>query len=82
MDKTLDSVGNEYRLCILGDLNRWIGDWIRAGITSAFGVPVDNDNIMGEEWWCFAKKGDPMLVKVCSSTHEWQGGETVWRLKA
>ena len=25
MDRTLDSVGNGYRLCILGDLNGWIG---------------------------------------------------------
>ena len=39
MDRTLDSVGNRYRLCILGDLNGWIGDRTRAGITGAFGVP-------------------------------------------
>ena len=25
MDRNLDSVGNGYRLCILGDLDRWIG---------------------------------------------------------
>ena len=42
--KTLDSVGNGYRLCILGDLNGWIGDRTRAGITGAFGVPRENDN--------------------------------------
>ena len=35
MDRNLDSVGNEYRFCILGDLNGWKG----AGITGAFGVP-------------------------------------------
>ena len=25
-DNTLDSLGNGYRFCILGDLNGWIGD--------------------------------------------------------
>ena len=44
MDRTLDSVGNEYRLCILGDLNGWTGDRTRAGITGAFIVPGENDN--------------------------------------
>ena len=44
MDRTLDSVGNGYRLCILEDLNGWIGDSSRAGITGDFGVPGDNDN--------------------------------------
>ena len=39
IDRTLGSVGNGYRLCILGDLNWWIEDRIRAGITGAFGVP-------------------------------------------
>ena len=38
------SVGNGYRLCILGDLNGWIGDGTGAGITGAFGVPRENDN--------------------------------------
>ena len=40
----MDSVGKGYRLCILGDLNGWIGDRTRAGITSFFGVPRENDN--------------------------------------
>ena len=44
MDRTLDSVGNGYRLCMLGDLNGWIGDRTRDGITGAFGVPGENDN--------------------------------------
>ena len=44
MDRTLDSVGNGYKLCILGNLNGWIGDRTRAGITGAFEVPRDNDN--------------------------------------
>ena len=37
-------VWNGYRLCILGDLNRWVGDRTRAGITGAFGVSGENDN--------------------------------------
>ena len=45
MDRTLDSVGNGYRLCILRDLNGWIGDRTRANITTgAFGVPGENVN--------------------------------------
>ena len=38
MDRIGDRVGNWYRLCILEDLN---------GITSAFGVPGENDNGKG-----------------------------------
>ena len=44
MNRILDSIGSEYRLCILGDLNGWIGDRRRAGITGAFGVLGENDN--------------------------------------
>ena len=43
MYRTLDSVGNGYRLCILGDLNKWIGNKTRTGITNDFGVPGDNN---------------------------------------
>ena len=32
------------RLCMLGDLNGWIGNRTRAGTTGAFGVPGENDN--------------------------------------
>ena len=28
----------------MGDLNGWIGERVRAGITRAFGVPGENDN--------------------------------------
>ena len=31
MERTVDRVGNGYRLCVLGDLNGWIGDRVRAG---------------------------------------------------
>ena len=44
MDRTLDSVGNRYRLCILGDINGWIRDRTRGGKTGDFGVPGENDN--------------------------------------
>ena len=44
MDRILDRVGNGYRLYILKELIRWIGDRMRAGITGAFGVTGENDN--------------------------------------
>ena len=44
MDRALDNVGNRYRMCILKDLNGWIGDKDRAGITGDFGIPEENDN--------------------------------------
>ena len=31
-------------VCFMRDLNGWIGDRTRAGITGAFGVPGANDN--------------------------------------
>ena len=40
----MDRIGNGYRLCILGDLNGWIGDRARTGITGAFRVPRENNN--------------------------------------
>ena len=40
----MDRVVNGYGLCVLGDLNRWIGDKVRAGITSSFGAPGEQDN--------------------------------------
>ena len=43
-------VGNGYRLCILGDLNGWIGDRTRAGITGAIQFP--------EELWSSVLQGD------------------------
>ena len=44
MDRTLDNVGNGYRLFILGELKGWTGDGTRACITDAFGVLGENDN--------------------------------------
>ena len=39
MDRIVDRVRNGYRLCILGDLNGWLGNRKRAGITGDFEVP-------------------------------------------
>ena len=36
LDGVVDRVGNKYRLCVLGDLNRWGGDRMRAEIADAF----------------------------------------------
>ena len=44
MDRTTDRVLNWYRLGLLGDLNGWIGDRLRASISGAFGVPGENEN--------------------------------------
>ena len=43
MNIILDRVGNGYRSDFLGDLNRWIKNRIRVGITDAFGVPGENN---------------------------------------
>ena len=44
MDRTMDTIGSGYRLCILGDQNGWIGDRTRDGITGTFGVSGEYDN--------------------------------------
>ena len=44
MNRVLDRVCNGYILCILVDLNGWIGYRVRASISGAFGVPGENDN--------------------------------------
>ena len=43
-DMIVDRIGNGYRLCVLGDLNGWIGDRVRVDITGAFRVPEEKDN--------------------------------------
>ena len=40
-ERIVDRVGNGYRLSAG---NGWIGERVRAGITGALGVPVENDN--------------------------------------
>ena len=64
-----------YRLCVLGYLNGWIGEGMRAGITGTFGVPEENDN--GKK-----KSGEVVLKggsRVCLSIQGWQGVNTEWR---
>ena len=34
-DRVVDRVKNGYRLCVLGDLNGWIEDMVRASITGS-----------------------------------------------
>ena len=52
----MDKVGNLYTLCMLGDLDRWIGDRVRAGVTGAFGVLGENENWRGGVEFC-AERG-------------------------
>ena len=44
MDITVGRVGNRCRLCVLGDLNGWIGNRVKTGITGALRVTGENDN--------------------------------------
>ena len=39
LERIVDRVGNGFRLCVLGDLNGWVGDRVRVGITCTFRVP-------------------------------------------
>ena len=56
MDRNLDSVGDGYSLCILEDLNGWIGDRMGNGITRASGVAGENDNVRRVVEFC-AERG-------------------------
>ena len=44
MNWIVGKIRNGYGLCVPGDLNDFIGERVRAGITGAFGVPRDNGN--------------------------------------
>ena len=37
----------KFVLCALGDLNRWVGDKLKVGITGVFGVPRESNNGRG-----------------------------------
>ena len=39
LDRVVDRLSSGYRLYVLGDLNGWIGDTVRVGITGTFGIP-------------------------------------------
>ena len=40
----MDRVGNGHRLCIMVDLNGWVGDRVRVGLTCGLGAAGENDN--------------------------------------
>ena len=40
----MNGVGNECRLSMMGDLNTWVKDRMRVGITTMFGLLGENDN--------------------------------------
>ena len=44
LNGVVDRIGNGYRLCAIGDLNGWLEDRSRVGVTGGFGVPGENDN--------------------------------------
>ena len=77
MDRTVNRVGNGYRLCVLEDLNGWIGDRVRAGITGAFGVPRENDNGRRKVEFCVESVWvtHTSNTKICISTQGWQRGQ-------
>ena len=56
LDSMMDRVGNGYISGVLGDLNEWIGDEVRASVTGAFGVPGENDNGRREVELCSEKE--------------------------
>ena len=71
----MDSVGNVFRLSILGYLNGWTGDGTIAGVIGVFGVPGENANGKRVVEFCFEN------TEVRLSTKEWQGVKTEWRLR-
>ena len=83
VDRILDRVSNGYIACILEDLNEWIGDRARGGITGAFGVPGENDGRRLVEF-C-AERGvcvwvtQALSIGVSVSTQIWQVVKTEWR---
>ena len=44
VERTVDEVGNSYRVIVMGDLNGWGGDVECEGITGKHGVPGVNEN--------------------------------------
>ena len=44
LDRVVDRVNNGYRLCVLRDPNKLVGDRMRAGVTDSFVVLGGNDS--------------------------------------
>ena len=86
MDRAMDKIGNGYILCVLGNLNGWIGDKVRADITGAFGVSGENEK--GEDWWSSMLKGDCVWItytlntRICISKQGWQGAKIRVKVKS
>ena len=38
MEKIVERAVNGYGLCVVGDLNGWVGDRVRVGMIGTFGV--------------------------------------------
>ena len=67
----MSRVDNGYRLCVMGDLNGWVVDRVRVGITSAFRVSRENDNGRTVVDFC--------AEIVYISTLRWLETKTGWR---
>ena len=44
----MKGVDNEYRLCVMGDLNGWIRSRVKDGVAGVFGVASKNEKMEGE----------------------------------
>ena len=79
----MDRVGKGYKLCMMGNMNGWIGKSVRDGITGAFEVPGENDNgrrgmeFCAEKWFAWVKH--TLSTRVCINSQGWQGTKVEWR---
>ena len=67
-------------MCILGELNGWIGDRTKAGLTGAFGVPGENDNGRRKVEFCTERglcREHILSTEVCISTRMARGQDVV-----
>ena len=83
LDRIVYILSNGYRLCVLVDLNGWVGDRIRVDLKGAFGVLGENDNERRVVKFC-AKRG--LCVDNTYFEHEslhkytgWLGTKMEWR---
>ena len=68
-------MGVDY-ICVLGDLNGWIGDRMRAGITGDFEVPGENENGRRLVEFC-AERGKDKNLHKCTRVARSQDGVEV-----
>ena len=84
MARLLNRVWIGYKLCVLKDVNGWIGDRTRASITSDFGVPGESDNGRRVVEFCAEIElcggvTYTLYTGVCISTQGQQRVKTEWR---